>query len=360
MRCLVWGAGAIGGTMGAYLARAGHDITLVDIAGDHISAMERTGLRITGPIGSFTVRVHVASPEAVAGQWETIILATKAHHTDSAVRALRSHVRDTGCVISAQNGLNELAIAEVVGPERTVGAFVNFGADYMEPGVIHYGGRGAVVVGEIDGRITPRSLAIREAWLDFDDRAVVTPNIWGYLWGKEAYGAMLFATALTNESIADALALPRYRDVFIALAREVLAVAVARGVSPEAFDGFDPAAYLPLASRAAAARSLDALVAFNRRSAKSHSGIWRDLAVRKRPTEVDAQIGIVVALGREAGVVTPVTARLVELIHDIETGIRPLSLDTLDALATTLSDASTDSCRGYATGDADVARTVER
>src|SRR4029078_12730387 len=98
---------------------------------------------------------------------------------------------------------------------------------------------------------------VRDAWSDFDARATVTPNIWGYLWGKEAYGAMLFATALTNESIADALALPAYRDLYIALAREILAVAAARGVTPEAFDGFDPAAYLPTAPQGAAARSLD-------------------------------------------------------------------------------------------------------
>src|SRR5208282_524601 len=166
-------------------------------------------------------------------------------------------------------------------------------------------------------------------------RAIVTPNIWGYLWGKEAYGAMLFATALTNEPIADALAMPKYRELYIALAREILAVAEAREVRPEAFDGFDPAAYLPLAPPAAASRSLDDLVVFNRRSAKTHSGIWRDLAIRKRRTEVDAQLGIVVRLGQEAGVAVPLTARLVELIHDIESGVRPLSLDTLDALLAT-------------------------
>jgi len=146
---------------------------------------------------------------------------------------------------------------------------------------------------------------------------------------------MLFATALTNESIADALAMPAYRRLYVALAREILAVAAARAVRPEAFDGFDPAAYLPTAPAGAAERSLDALVAHNRRSAKSHSGIWRDLAVRKRPTEVDAQLGIVVALGAEAGVPTPLTARLVALIHEIERGARPLSLDTLDELAST-------------------------
>src|ERR1051325_10424163 len=93
--------------------------------------------------------------------------------------------------------------------------------------------------------------------------------------------------------------MPRYRGLYVALGREVLAVAAAQGVEPEAFDGFDPSAYLATAPGGAAKRSLDALVAHNRRSAKSHSGIWRDLAVRKRPTEVDAQLGIVVALIHE-------------------------------------------------------------
>jgi len=343
MRLLIWGAGAIGGTIGAYLARAGHDVTVVDTVGEHVDAINRKGLHITGPIADFTQRMPAFRPESLSGRgtWDTIMLATKAHHTETAVRTLRPHLDNDGCVVSAQNGLNELAIADVVGAEHTVGAFVNFGADYLEPGVIHYGGRGAVVVGEIDGRRTPRITAIRDAWLRFDDRAIVTPNIWGYLWGKEAYGAMLFATALTNESIADALALPRYRSLYVALAREILAVAGARGVVPEAFDGFDPSAYAPPAPDDAAAASLDALVTHNRKSAKTHSGIWRDLAVRKRRTEVDAQLGIVVTLGNEAGVAAPLTARLVDLIHDVEDGRRPQSLETLDALAATMPSAST-------------------
>ena len=148
---------------------------------------------------------------------------------------------------------------------------------------------------------------------------------------------MLFATALSNESIADALAVPAHRPLYIALAREMLAVAAARGVTPEPFDGFDPLAYLPGAAAGAAERSLDALVAHNRRSAKTHSGIWRDLAVRRRPTEVDAQLGVAVRLGAEAGVATPLTARLVALVHDIERGDRAQSFDTLAELAATMS-----------------------
>lgn len=333
MRWLVWGAGAIGGTLAAYLARAGYDVTVVDNVPAHVDAITRDGLHITGPIETFAVPMPAFTPETVHGTWDMIVLATKAHHTESAVRALLPCLSATGCVISAQNGLNELTIARMVGNARTVGAFVNFGADYLEPGVIHYGGRGAVVVGEIDGVLSPRVHAIRDAWAAFDDRAIATPNIWGYLWGKEAYGAMLFATALTNESIADALAMPHYRPVYVALAQEMLAVAAARAVSPEAFDGFDPSAYLTSAPAGAADRSLDHLVAHNRKSAKTHSGIWRDLAVRKRATEVDAQLGIVVALGRDAGVLTPITARLTALVHEIERGERAQSLDALDELA---------------------------
>jgi 2-dehydropantoate 2-reductase len=121
--------------------------------------------------------------------------------------------------------------------------------------------------------------------------------------------------------------------MYIALAREILAVAKARNVTPESFDGFDPAAYLPTAPPGAAEQSLDNLVAHNRRSAKTHSGIWRDLAVRKRPTEVDPQLGIVATIGTDAGVATPITRKLVKLIHEIEDGARPQSLETLDELA---------------------------
>src|SRR5258708_33336290 len=101
---------------------------------------------------------------------------------------------------------------------------------------------------------------------------------------------MLFATALTNESIADALAMPEYRSLYTALAQEILAVANARGVTPEAFYGFDPSSFLPKAAAHAATRSLYDLVAHNRRSAKTHSDSWRDLAERKSHTEGDEQL----------------------------------------------------------------------
>jgi len=336
MQVTVIGAGAIGGTVGAHLARAGHAVTFCDTVEAHVTAMNQHGLTIRGWAEQFTIPASAVRPDELRGPLDTVLLAVKAQHTTRAMQVIAPLLSADGVVVSMQNGLNEQVIAAAVGGERTIGCLVNFSADYLEPGLIHYGGPGTLKIGELDGRITPRLerlRAILTAW----GAVETTPNIWGYLWGKLAYGAMLFATALTNESIAGALAMPEYRPLYIALAREILAVATARGVAPESFDGFDPAAYLTSAPVGAAEQSLDALVAHNQRSAKSHSGIWRDLAVRKRPTEVDAQLGIVVALGRDAGVPTPLTTRLVELIHAIERGVRPQSLDVLDALAATLS-----------------------
>ena len=332
MEFLVWGAGAIGGTIGANLARAGHQVVFVDRAAEHVAAINSDGLRITGPIDEFTVQTPAYTPDTLTGEYTTILLCVKAQDTESATRSLVRYLRDDGCVVSVQNGLNELIIRQIVGRERTVGAFVNFGADYLEPGLILYGGRGAVVLGEIDGRMTRRLGALHAAFLDFDAAAITTDNIWGYLWGKLAYGAQLFATALTNDSIADSLANPRYRDLYIAVAQEVMRVAQAQDIRPEAFNGFTPLAFLPDTPREVSLQSLDDMTAHNRRSAKTHSGIWRDLAVRKRKTEADAQLGPIIEAGVRVGVPTPLTARMKELIHEIEEGKRPQSTDNLDVL----------------------------
>src|SRR3982074_2292333 len=102
MRTLIWGAGAIGGTLGAYLARGGHEVTMVDTVVEHVAAITRDGLRVTGPIDEFTVRVPAFTPQTLTGTWDEIILATKAHHTASAVRALRPHLTAHGHVVPAQ------------------------------------------------------------------------------------------------------------------------------------------------------------------------------------------------------------------------------------------------------------------
>src|SRR2546425_5842270 len=115
MRFLIWGAGAIGGTIGAHLARAGHEITLVDRAREHVAAIDAAGLRIEGPLAKFSVRVPAFSPDALRGEFEHVVLAVKAQDTEAATRALAPHLSADGYVGSPQNGLNELGIQSIRG-----------------------------------------------------------------------------------------------------------------------------------------------------------------------------------------------------------------------------------------------------
>ncbi len=338
---LVWGGGAIGGTLAAYWARAGVSVLLVDIVADHVEACRTRGLHVSGPVETFTQLVPACIPGELNGRFDIIVLAVKAQATDAALAMLTPHLSDGGYVLSAQNGLNEIAIAEALGAHRTMGCFVNFGADWLGPGEVLFGNRGAVVVGEIDGPIQPRTRHMHDLLCRFEPAAVLTDNIWGYLWGKLAYGAMLFATALTPDSMTENFDDPRRFVVFDQLAREVMAVAARRGVTSVGFNGFDPAAFAPGASSAGARASIAALAEFNRHTAKTHSGIYRDLAVRKRRTEIDPQIGIIVRLGAQAGVPTPALSRLVELIHAIEDGKAPMAFSTFQLLIDTCISAST-------------------
>ncbi len=332
LRALVWGAGAIGGVIGAHLARAGHDITFVDADEAHVAAVREHGLRITGPIEAFTVRAPILTPAEAAGTWSWVLLAVKALHTERAAAQLAPRVAPDGCVVSLQNGLNEIAIAAAVGEARTLGAFVNFGADVLEPGVVQFAGRGAVVVGELDGAASARAARLVDALHAFEPGAETTANIWGYLWGKMGYGAMLFASALTDASIVDVLGDEGAQPALSALAQEVLEVAGARGAAPLGFNGFDPAAFARGGSEAARRASYEAMVAFNRRSAKTHSGVWRDLAVHHRQTETDAQFEPILRLADAAGIEVPHLRRLVELMHQVEQGARPRAWDNLSEL----------------------------
>lgn len=322
---LIWGAGAIGGTLGAAFLRAGHWVVFVDNVPAHVAAINEHGLRIEGPMFQDTVHAPAFLPGDLVGQFRRVFLCVKALHTEAAIAELAPHLADDGFVVSAQNGLNEIAISRAIGAERTIGCFVNFGADYLDPGVVHYSGKGAVVVGELDGARTDRIADLHELMLDFAPHAVLTDNIWGFLWGKLVYGALLFATALTNESIADCLESAEARDVLIRLGQETGAVASAQGIRTEPFDGFDPAAFRPDAPRAALDKSFADMVAHNRRSTKSHSGIWRDLAIRKRKTEAEAQLGPIVTAAEKAGIDVPLTRKVIAMIAEIEAGKRPLA-----------------------------------
>jgi 2-dehydropantoate 2-reductase len=325
------GAGAIGGTVGAYLTRAGVPVRLVDQAAEHVAAMRSTGLKIEGFDETFTVAVDAVTPEQLTGPLGTVLLAVKAQHTETAVRALLPLLDEDSVIVSLQNGLCERTISGLAGAARTVGCLVNFSADYLSPGVISYGGPGTVRLGELDGTTTPRLARLAELLRPFGT-VEVTANIWGYVWGKLGYANMLFGSALTDDTMADVI--DSHRELVIDLASEVYEVAALENVEPVPFDDVEPALYVPRDARdwTAITASLDRLVTRRRADQKTHSGIWRDLAVRKRKTEVDYQIGAVAEIGARHGLPMTLTTRLVRMIHEIEDGERQRERANLDEL----------------------------
>ncbi len=332
----VVGAGAIGGTLAHALARAGHDVTVVDTDADHVAAVRERGLTIVRPDGRADV-AHVAAaytPDEVPADAvaDRVVLATKSQHTATAAAWVAPRLAADGFVLSAQNGHNEATVAEHVGARRVLGAFVNVFADWLEPGVVRDGGAGALAVG-LPGQGTPdaRVLAVAEDLRSYGPVSV-TANLDGYRWAKTGFGSILGVTTLVDAPIADVV--DRYRDVAWAVARESAENALAAGVVLEAFDAYEPYAFTDAASPLVRERALTRLVRWLRTQPKDRSGVFRDIAVRRREREHGPGRGA--PLGP---VPTPLLAALSASLDELAAGERTFGWSNVDELRALLPTA---------------------
>jgi 2-dehydropantoate 2-reductase len=329
---VVVGAGAIGAIIGAALIETGHTVRFIDANREHVEAVRRGGLRLSG-YRVTKVDAPIATPEEADWPLLHVLLAVKSPHTLDALRPLAHRLAPDGFVVSLQNGLEEYRIADLVGAERTIGAFLTFGGHYKSPGEVVFGGPGAFRIGEIDGARTSRLAMLQQVFSALQP-VEVTDNIFGFLWSKIVLSAIYFATATTDVDVVDLYAVTRYRDLFGKLAGEVVAVADVKAIHLEIFDGFDANVFRPSTTVAPAA--LAVTWAGQNHYWTSHkntrTGIWRDLAIHKRRTEVDRLIGPVIEMGREHGLGTPGLSRLVAIVKDIENGKKALRLQNLDEI----------------------------
>jgi 2-dehydropantoate 2-reductase len=336
MYITVIGAGAIGGVIGAYLIREGHKVTFCDIVEEHVNAMNELGLTIDGEDETFTVPCTAFTPEQLLSridELDTIFLCVKAQHTEEALRPFLPYISEHTKVVSFQNGLCENIIARLVGAEKTIGCFVNFSADYLGPGKILYGGVAALYLGELDGRISKRVLDL-QSLLKCWGPVQVTDNIWGYLWGKLSYAGLLYATALVDETMAGVVRNIKYRDALMELCSEILEIADKEQITPVGFDDWEPSLVYPRAQRDQHKLDEQLQKLANRMASnkKSKSGIWRDLAVRKRKTEIDFQLVPIIEMAKKHQVQMPLTETLISLIKEIEEGTIQMSWENLDIL----------------------------
>lgn len=328
---LVVGAGAIGAIVGVHLMEAGHAVHFADANRDHVAAVRERGLRLSG-VSDRTVPATIMTPQEVSQRYRVVLLAVKARHTLDALPVVEAALEPDGCVVSLQNGLEEYKIARAVGAARTVGAYLTFGGFYVEPGHVKHGGGGSFKIGEIHGAVTPR-IETLAGMLSSLQPVGVTDNIFGYLWTKMALGAVYFGTAIVDAPVVEIYARDDARAVLEKLCAEVVSVAEALGVRIEDSDGFDPKAFRDGLGESAKQASWDAQRRYWTAHDNTHTGVWRDLAIHKRPTEVDDQILPVIDLARQNGIAVPHLERLHASVRSIETGARQQSLDALLSIA---------------------------
>ena len=332
MTITIYGAGAIGGCVGAYIARAGETVQFVDRMADHVAAINATGLKISG-FDDFTVSARACMPAELRGPLEIVFLAVKSQDTADALGVTSPLVGPDTVVVSLQNGMNEHVIAARIGAEHVIAAFVSLAADWQVPGHIEHGAAGNIWVGELDGRITQRLMNIQRL-LKHAVTAHTTENIFGYLWTKQIDSSLMFAQAVTDETYFDLYGNARYQTALIALVAEGVDLAHDAGVRLEVFDDFEAIKMWPrtAAEEPEARAALNRFADVFRTRLKVRSGPWRDLAVRKRPTEVDHMVGWLVAEGHRRGFAVPLNERLLQQVKEIEKGVRARGLHNIDEL----------------------------
>jgi len=265
----------------------------------------------------------------------------KSQHTHDALAELAPRLSAGGVIVSLQNGLSEEQIAHAVGRQRTLGCLVNWAADWVAPGRILHGGHGAFVLGELDGSLSPR---VREMarLLDTVEPTRITDNVMGYKWAKLVYASLLFATAVVDAHVYDVIERSSaVQRALCGLVGEGLAVADKAGIRIDPFDEFDPAWYRAAlhGDEAALRRAMETAAAHYRGNTKTKTGVWRDLAVRRRKTEVDGLLGVLARKGEVLGVPTPLIRRLIDIIQDLEEGRRRMDWANLDPLVSLAATA---------------------
>ena len=307
MRIVVAGAGAIGGYVGARLARAGADVVLF-ARGPHLQAMRERGLRVISPDGDFEVKPQVTGDLNAIGQADVVFLGVKAHSLTALAPQLRPLLGPDTIVVSTQNGIpwwyfqaygGQLdglrlervdpggVIAASIEPRRVLGSLAYFSTDVAEPGVIHHTEGNRISVGEPDGTRSERARQIAEALIAAGFRCPITTRfrheIWVKLLGNVAFNPI---SALTGATLVEMVRHPEVSRLIRDVMAEAEAVAAKLDIE------------LPI--------SIDQRMAGAEKVGAHKTSMLQDLEAG-RPLELEAVVGAVVELADRLGVAVPAT-----------------------------------------------------
>jgi 2-dehydropantoate 2-reductase len=332
VRIVIAGAGAIGGYIGARLARAGADVVLF-ARGPHLRAMQTRGLTVISPDGDFEVKPTVSGDLSAIGTADVVFLGVKAHSLTTLAPSLRQLYGPDTVVVSTQNGIpwwyfqgygGELeglhlervdpggVIAAAVEPRRVIGSLAYFSTDIAEPGVIHHTEGNRISFGEPDGSRSDRCRKLAEALIAAGFRCPITTRfrheIWVKLLGNVAFNPV---SALTRATLEDMVRHPDAAQLVREIMGEAEAVAARLGIE------------LPI--------SIDQRMAGAGKVGAHKTSMLQDLEAG-RPMELEAIVGAVVELGERLGVPMPSTRAVYACVKLLSNTMTTTTMGTMHTM----------------------------
>lgn len=295
-RVAVVGAGGVGGYFGGKLAANGVATTFV-VRGKTLDVLCRDGLRVESITGSFVV-THVNATDNPKEPVDAVLMTVKAWQLREAAETIKPILRDDTIVVPLENGIDAPEqLASILDRRNVVGGLCGIVSFVVEPGHIrHAAVPPFIMFGELDNQRTPRIERLREVLRSAQIEADVPDDIHKSMWSKFIFIAPLSGIgAATRVPVGVWRSMPETRRMAERAINEIIAIAAARGVRVDS-DMLEKT-----------------MARYDAFAAEATSSLQRDVMSGK-PSELDAQLGAAVRLGRESGVPTPVLETLYEVL----------------------------------------------
>ena len=329
MRVAIYGAGAIGTILGAYIAASGKQIDLITRNKEHVEAMKNHGARVLGH-ADFTVHVNAYTPDEMTGVYDIIFLTTKQRDNPKILATLRDFLASDGVICTMQNGLPEPSVINAVGQRRCLGCAVSWGAKSVGFGEVELSSnqeKMTFALGSMHGHnnwIEP----VKE-YLECAGKVTVEENFFGARWAKLVINSAFSPlSALTGMTFGQVAKWKYSKHLSLALMNEAFAVAEQCGVEIAHIQGHDIVAIFKCNGgiKAWGAKRLLPLAIHSHKDLVS--GMYADLKAGKK-CEVDFINGFIQRLGKKFGVETPVNDLVISFIGEIENGKRSISPENI-------------------------------